>query len=83
MSPDQEARLSVKALCLALPAIQGNQKSRAGYLTLLILLLNRNFFKSTGGLLSNNIALGGQNKPRKKAQQNKPYALESGVVSPS
>lgn len=68
MSPDQAARLSVKACCLALPAIQGNEKHRAGYLmVLLILLVNRNFFKSTRGLPSNNIALAGQNKPRKKA----------------
>ena len=54
-----------------------------GYLMILfILLLHRNFLKSTVGLVSNNLALAGQSKLRIKAQQSKPYVLEFGVASP-
>lgn len=49
--------------------------------TLLILLLNGNFFKGSAGLVHNIIALAGQSKHRRKAQQGTPYVLESGVVS--
>lgn len=52
-----------------------------GYLRMLpIFLLNRNFFKSSEGLGSNNIVLAGQSKQRKETQQSKPYVLESRVV---
>lgn len=49
---------------------------------LFILLLYNNFFKSTAGLLCNNIALAGQGKPRIEAQQSRPSVLESGVPPP-
>lgn len=54
---------------------------KAYLMTLLILLLNGNFFKGSAGLVHNTIALAGQSKHRRKAQQGTPYVLESGVVS--
>lgn len=49
---------------------------------LFILSLYSNFFRSTAGLVCNNITLAGQGKPRIEAQQSKPSVLESGVASP-
>ena len=66
------------------PAYHSRKLAMQGHLRMLpIFLLNRNFFKSSKGLGSNNIVLAGQSKQRKETQQSKLHVLESRVVSPS